>query len=266
VHDRAARVHTAGEIVGLIPAAGRATRVAPLPCSKEILPVGLRRRSGSGAPRLVVACQPLIESMRSASAEKIFVVLRAGKWDIPQYLGDVQLGVALAYVTIADSPGPPFSLDRAYPFVKDATVLFGFPDILIRPEEAHQRLLARLAVTGADIVLGLYPTHDPRGTDMVALAPDGSVRDLLLKPEETGLTDTWITAVWTPAFTAFLHDYIAAAGARLPAATGELSVGHVIQAAIRSGRLRAHGIPFPDGDYLDIGTPEGMARALSGGF
>jgi len=28
------------EVVGIIPASGRATRIAPLPCSKELYPVG----------------------------------------------------------------------------------------------------------------------------------------------------------------------------------------------------------------------------------
>jgi hypothetical protein len=33
------------EVIGLIPCAGRASRISPLPCSKEVLPVGLRRTS-----------------------------------------------------------------------------------------------------------------------------------------------------------------------------------------------------------------------------
>jgi len=37
-------------------------------------------------------------------------------------------------------------------------------------------------------------------------------------------------------------------------------VGHVIQAAIDHG-YRVEGLPFPEGAYLDIGTPEHLAQA-----
>jgi hypothetical protein len=30
------------DVIGLIPCGGHATRIAPLPCSKEVLPLGLR--------------------------------------------------------------------------------------------------------------------------------------------------------------------------------------------------------------------------------
>ena len=39
----------------------------------------------------------------------------------------------------------------------------------------------------------------------------------------------------------------------------ELSVGAVIQAAIRAG-LRIEGVPVSDVPDLDIGTPEGSAK------
>ena len=46
------------DVVGLIPASGQATRIAPLPCSKELFPIGFRTAQDGRAlgPR---SCRPL---------------------------------------------------------------------------------------------------------------------------------------------------------------------------------------------------------------
>lgn len=67
------------ECVGLIPAGGKAERISPLPCSKEI-----------------------------------------------------------------------------FPFLKDKRVLFGFPDIILQPDDVFVRLMDRMKASNADIVLGLF--------------------------------------------------------------------------------------------------------------
>src|SRR5262245_10421875 len=101
------------DIIGLIPAAGQATRIAPLPCSKEIYPVGLRSEAGGVRPKVV--CQDLLEKMARAGIHKVYVVLRTGKWDIPAYLGDGSaFHVNLAYLMMRLPFGPPYSLDPAY--------------------------------------------------------------------------------------------------------------------------------------------------------
>jgi glucose-1-phosphate thymidylyltransferase len=65
------------DIIGLIPAAGQATRIAPLPCSKEIYPVGLQSVAGSVRPKVV--CHDLLQHMERAGIRKVYVVLREGK-------------------------------------------------------------------------------------------------------------------------------------------------------------------------------------------
>ena len=76
------------ELIGLIPAAGQASRVAPLPCSKELFPIGFHpeRREHGGRPKAVA--HYLLEKMRLAGVSKVYFVLRTGKWDIPAYFGD----------------------------------------------------------------------------------------------------------------------------------------------------------------------------------
>ena len=42
---------TPQDLIGLIPAAGKATRIAPLPGSKELFPVGFTETLVNGQPR-----------------------------------------------------------------------------------------------------------------------------------------------------------------------------------------------------------------------
>lgn len=259
------------EMIALIPAAGHAKRIRPLPCSKEIYPVGLGLSRGVSGSRPKVTCQYLLEKMRMAGIKKAFIILREGKWDIPAYCSDgAFVNMHLAYLTVQYSPGPPFTLDQAFPFVHDAHVAFGFPDILFRPDDVFIQLKNKLRVSKAKVVLGLFPAENHRTMDMVEIDPKGIVTRMYLKPDRTRLKYAWLCAVWTPHFTRFLHRYVRS----FPVHEGghqfrvgsdedkELSVGHVLQAAVKQG-FRMQTVRFERGRYVDIGTPEGLRRATS---
>lgn len=252
----------AWEVVGLVPAAGRATRIGPLPCSKEVYPVGFRLVDEGCSLRPKVACHYLLEKMRLAGVSKAYVVLREGKWDIPAYLGDgTMVNMHLAYLMTHSPFGVPYTLDQAYPFVQDALVAFGFPDILFQPDDAFTQLLASQISTNEDIVLGLFHAHDPAQMDMVEIDEGGRVHSILLKPPQSRLRYAWLCAVWKPTFTHFLHDYLAAPDSE--SGNVELSVGAAIQAAINRG-LRVRGVPFAERTYLDIGSPQALVAAVFG--
>ena len=259
------------EVIGLLPAAGRATRIAPLPCSKELYPIGFHKDGEGGSLRPKVVCHYLLEKMRSAGIKKAYIVLRDGKWDIPEYLRDgAVLDMHIGYLMMRLPYGVPYTLDQAYPFIQDAMVALGFPDIIFQPEDAFTRLLNRQAETKAEIVLGLFPIEQPQKWDMVDVADDGRIRRIVIKPARTNLRYTWAIAVWTPAFTHYMHEYLATAqktkktGAPLsnPSANRELFVGDVIQAAI-DDNLRVEGVLFPNNTCLDIGTPEDLFKAVT---
>jgi glucose-1-phosphate thymidylyltransferase len=198
--------------------------------------------------------------LAAAGVRRGLVLLRTGKWDVPVALDPVaaDLGMALAYQTTPGTPSVAHTLDLAWPFVADARVVVGFPDILLSPREAFADTLAHQEATGAELVLGCFPTGQPEKTDMVELAPDGTVRRLVIKQPDCGLRWTWSLAVWTPRFGAFLH---AAAAGALPSPVGrELYLGEVIGAVVTAG-WRVETVCFPGGSYLDIGTPDDLARA-----
>lgn len=255
------------EVIGLVPAGGTASRVAPMPCSKEIFPVGFHPVGTPYELRPKAAIHHLLENMRNAGAGKAYIILRHGKWDIPAYLGDGKLvGLPLGYLMMDLPFGVPFTLDQAFPFAREATVLFGFPDILCQPDDAFRRLREQQAETRSDLVLGLFPVHRPQKMDMVALDAGRRICEITIKPRRTDLRYTWILAVWTTGFTLFLHEYVSSRKnrfqeqPRLP----ELYLGDVIQAAIHS-HLKIENVIFEEGNYIDIGTPEDLFQAIRRG-
>lgn len=247
--------------------AGKGSRLAPLPCSKEILPVGLRT-TPNGARRPKALVHYLLECYAAAGIEDAVLVIGAGKWDIAQYLTLCgPLGVNLAYVGIEDSPGTPFSLDQAHHWVQESLCALGFPDILLPVRDPFGPLLRRQAISGADVVLGLFPTDEPRKVDTVEIDADGRVTSLVPKPEQPGSRcNTWSVAVWSPDFSRFMHDLLAPA-ANAPAALAalleqsrhdELYVGDIFNRARGEG-LTVDGVLLSDQPSRDIGTPESLA-------
>ena len=253
------------ELIGLIPAAGWGRRLSPLPFSKEMYPIGFQKVKGDNHPRPKVACQYLLENMQRAGVRKTYLILREGKWDIPGYFTDgTTLGLSLAYLVVPSTPGAPYTVDYAYPFVKNTNVVFGFPDILFRPTDAFIQLLAHLKTSEADVVLGLFPTNHTQRSDMdmVEIKGNHTVSLIQVKPSDTHLRYTWIIAVWSPSFTTYLHNYLMAN--HLPS-TRELHLGDVFQAAICQGKS-IHGLIFQDGEFVDIGTPNNLRQAVTSDF
>ena len=266
-----------GKVIGLLPAGGQARRLSPLPMSKELFPIGLARgRDNQYFPKVV--SQYLLERMVTAGVGEAFVILRPGKWDIPAYFGDgTAVGMRLAYLTVHVSHGVPFTLDQAYPFVRGETVALGFPDILFWPENAFEVVLGRLHANDADVVLGLFPTDEPEKVGVVDVDEDGRVRGVYEKSGLTHLPYMWAIAVWGPRFTEFLHastdsamhsstpENVVAQGLNGGKAVAEIPIGNVIQAAVESGQ-RIEAEIFSDGRYIDIGTPDNLAKAIRAGL
>lgn len=249
------------EVLGLIPAGGQGKRLARLPCSKEVYPIGVRLFDQARSRQPKVACECLLEKMRFAGIIKAYIIIREGKWDIPAYFADgAGLAMHLGYLVVKPTPGPPYTLDAAYPFLRNEVVAFGFPDILFDGDDAFCHLLSHQAHCNADIVLGLFPADQPAEMDMVELGENGRVRDLVIQPAQTGLRHSWDIAVWTPTFTEFLHEYLAMHRTSV-ALSPELSVGAVIQAAIRQ-KLRVEAVQVSEEPYLDIGPPQGLEKAF----
>ncbi|MCG6973112.1 MAG: dTDP-glucose pyrophosphorylase, partial [Desulfobacterales bacterium] len=147
-----------------------------------------------------------------ANIEKAFIVLHPGKLDIPAYFGSGKMaGMKLAYLFVDLPIAVPYTLDQAYPFVRNKLVALGFPDIVLHPEDSFVRLITRKMKTEADVVLGLYPTDRPHKMDVVDFDGYGSIRQIHPKPSKLKSNEVhyaWLSAVWTPAFTRYLHEFV----------------------------------------------------------
>jgi glucose-1-phosphate thymidylyltransferase len=247
------------DLVALVPAAGLASRLGPLAGSKELLPVG-HRDDGT----LLAAVEPLLERLGAAGADRAYLLLRKGKWDLPAYLGRGERhGLPLAFVALDETASVCETLSLAAPFVRDCNVLLGFPDILFEPPDLLRRVVERHARGDTAAVLGLVPCERPDKADMVAVDATGRVARLEIKPAATRLRLTWIGAVWDPRITALLLSRVRA-GYR-PDRQRELYPGDLLQAAVDEG-LPVAAVTAENGRHLDIGTLDDYARALSVGF
>lgn len=255
------------EIIGLIPAGGMASRLGTIPCSKELLPVGFQP-DNSGVIRPKPISKYLLEKYRKGGADKVYIILRPGKWDIPAYYGDGrEVGLDIGYL-IMDLPyGVPYTLDQAFPFTKDAKVFLGFPDILFGPEDAFAQLNAELEASDSDLVLGLYEGRDEeqiRKSDMVERNEDGSIARIIIKPREAcDLSYSWIIVAWRPSFSGFMHQFLIEdqkMRSQNPDAP-EIYLGHAVQAAMNHG-MKVSSVIFHGQSFLDVGTPENLQEAV----
>jgi glucose-1-phosphate thymidylyltransferase len=248
-------------LVGLVPAAGHGKRVAFLPCSKELFPIGFAHVGAQNRrelkPRAVG--EYLLDRMRIAGVERVLIILSRGKWDIMHYFGDgSRFGLQIAYLFQENVWGMPYALDLARPWLRDEIVLFGMPDTIFRPINAFSKLLIAHQRFSADVTLGLFPTTTPERFGMVEFDNDSyRALNIIDKPDKTDLKYMWGIGCWGPVFTKFLHNQLQV----LSPPSKEIVLGDIFQAAIEAN-LKVQVLPFEQGEFIDIGTPDELARAV----
>ena len=169
---------------GIVPAAGRGSRIQPLAFSKELLPVGSRLDAGTERPCAV--SEYLVERMIRGGANKICFVISPGKSDIMEYYGGGYGAAAIAYVVQPEPNGLCDAIFRAAPLIApEETVVVGLPDTIWFPEAA----LAELP----DHVLSflLFPVEQPEFFDAVVLDDDHQVREIQVKRPDAGSNWIW---------------------------------------------------------------------------
>jgi glucose-1-phosphate thymidylyltransferase len=244
-------------MVALLPAAGHARRLGEVDGSKEVLPLGSSPEGEANS-----SLERLLDGLEEAGITRALIVLRVGKWDIPTRLARRRRGPKVAFAAITSSRSVPETLCAGLDFVGDSPVLLAFPDILYDPPAIFSRVVEELA-KGADLVLGLVPTDRPDKSDMVELDEEGRPIDIVIKSGRTDLVWAWGFATWGPRFSDLLRtsvrESLTSPTPEHPTAK-ELFIGDVVRRAILLG-LDVRAVPFPDALFLDIGTPEDLARA-----
>jgi len=247
-------------IVGLIPAAGKGSRLAPFPCPKELFPVGYQDYmvNGTMQRRPKVISQYLIEHIIEAGAKKVLIIVSEGKGDIMKYYGDgSDFAADIAYLYQEELNGMPNALNLAHNWIGDSTVMFGMPDTIIEPDTVFQSMLAAHEQDAADVTLGLFPTSYPSKFGMVSMGDDNNVLYTIDKPKESDLQYMWGCAIWSPAFTELLSEFVSNRNGN----TKENVLGDVFNLAIER-KMKVKGFAAADGKYIDIGTSDELDSAL----
>ena len=169
---------------GIVPAAGRGSRIQPLAFSKELLPVGSRLEAGIERPCAV--SEYLVERMIRGGADKICFVISPGKSDIMEYYGAAYGPATIAYVVQPQASGLCDAVFRATPLIPaDEPVMVGLPDTVWFPQDA----LAALP----DHVLSflLFPVERPEFFDAVVLDAEDRVREIQVKRPDAASNWIW---------------------------------------------------------------------------
>ncbi len=248
-------------VVGVIPAAGKGSRLWLLPGSKELLPIGSGTIHVNGVERSYpkVVSQYLIDSMVSAGVKNIYFILSEGKWDIARYYrSGNRLGIDIAYLHVDHLWGMPYTINQVHPWIKSATIVFGMPDTIFKPRDAFKTLLDRLDETNADLILGLFPTNQPSRFGMVQTDDQDYVHVCIDKPSKTDLNYMWGIACWNYHFSSYLNNEMTSIQGN---PEKEIVLGDYFQKAVDDG-LKIIGHKFEKGEYIDVGTHEDIQKAI----
>jgi glucose-1-phosphate thymidylyltransferase len=251
---------TNANITGIVPAAGRGTRLWPYPCPKELFPIGYEEYNINGMvqKRPKVISHYLIEGMVAAGAHRIIIIIGDNKQDVMRYYGDGRrFNTEIVYLYQEEPRGMPYALDLAKNLTRDNVVIFGMPDVIFHPRDAFDQLLGVHLGERNDLTLGLFPTTTPQKFGMVELDAEGHVIFIIDKPQRTTLKHLWGVAVWSEAFANTLSKFID----MNRACEQEIVLGDAFSLAVTDG-LKVKGKVFTDGRYIDIGTPEGLDEAI----
>ena len=254
---------TEDRLFGIIPAAGRGKRISPLPGSKELFPIGFGDvlLDGEIKRRPKVVIQYLVERMVTAGVKHIYIVLSEGKADIMRYYENgSRFGVHISYLMVDELIGMPYTLNVAYPWLTDATVVFGMPDTIFQPVDAFTQMLVQHRKLKADLTLGLFPTNQPWRLSMVAFDDQKRVLSVTDKPAQSDLKHTWGCACWGGKFTELLNDKMQAL---IHDKRGQMEVvlADFFNMATAE-RLNVRALAFDQGEYIDIGTPQELEWAV----
>jgi glucose-1-phosphate thymidylyltransferase len=232
---------------GLIPAAGRGSRIQPLAFSKELLPVGSRVLDDVRRPCAV--SEYLVERMIRGGADKVCFVIGAGKSDILEYFGASYGPAELAYVVQSDPSGLCDAVFRAHPLIGvGETVAIGLPDTIWFPADA----LAALPGDGLSFLL--FPVDRPELFDAVLLDDGDRVMEIRVKHADPGTNWIW-GAFKMPA--EIFHELHRLWLSRNPR---DEYIGTLVNAWIAAGGV-ARGIRAGE-SYVDVGTLEGYRAAM----
>lgn len=232
---------------GIIPAAGKGSRIQPLAFSKELLPVGGQNENGIERPRAV--SDYLIERLVIGGATRLCFVIGPGKSDIVEYYGAAARSTPICYVVQPQPAGLCDSIFRALPLIDPSEpVLVGLPDTIWFPEDGFRCLPDdRLAFL-------LFPVDRPEFFDAVVTDSDDSVIEIQVKQPDARSRWIWGAFKMPGAVLQQLYDLWCERDRR------DEYIGTLVNAFLAKGGIAS--AVRAGASYTDVGTLEGYRLAM----
>ncbi|MER8903280.1 sugar phosphate nucleotidyltransferase [Mesorhizobium sp. M0772] len=234
-------------MLGIVPAAGRGSRIQPLGFSKELLPVGSRIDGQTERPCAV--SEYLVRRMVQAGVDKICFIIGSGKSDILEYYAAGYGDAAALFVVQPNPVGLCDAIFRAAPLVApDEVVLVGLPDTIWFPEDGFRHL------PDDQLSFLLFPVDQPEFFDAVVIDVHERVIEIQVKRQDA--TTNWVWGAFKmPGH--ILHQLAALWRER---ERSDEYIGTLVNAYIAAGGT-AFGVRAGS-DYVDVGTFNGYRTAL----
>jgi glucose-1-phosphate thymidylyltransferase len=230
---------------GIIPAAGKGSRIQPLAFSKELLPVGARGEGRERRPRAV--SDYLIERLVIGGATRICFVISPAKSDILEYYGGSAYGVPICYCVQPEPLGLCDAIFRALPLIDEhEPVIVGLPDTVWFPADGL------CALGGDSLSFLLFPVAHPQSFDAVVAHEDGRVKEIQVK--QPNPDSNWIWGAFKMPGAVFGSLY------ELWRRRGDEYIGTLVNAWLAEGH-EAWSVRAGT-SYLDVGAMEGYFEAM----
>lgn len=231
---------------GLIPAAGKGTRMRPFTYAypKELLPVGKK-----------AVIEHVIETMKNAGIDEIVVVVGWKQHAILDYLGSgKRLDVDITYVVQDDRNGIAGAVKAGEDAIDDDSFAVILGDNYLSDGTALLELVEVHRDNGLKATIGSFKADDVTSCGIID-GENGKVNGLVEKPsEEEAPSNTAIAGLYV--FESDIFDAID----DIDKGTGD---EYQLTDAIDLLRQRTGSVGYREipGDHIDVGTPERLRKA-----
>jgi glucose-1-phosphate thymidylyltransferase len=232
---------------GIIPAAGKGSRIQPLAFSKELLPMRGDLQGDLRRPRAV--SDYLMERFALAGANRICIVISSDKADILEYYGGAAWSASICYTVQPNPEGLCDAIFRALLVIDpDSPVVIGLPDTIWFPADALRQL------PDDRFSFLLFPVANPQFFDSVEFTPEGRVTAIRVKQADALSPWIWGAFKMPGSTLRELFELWTRRGRR------DEYIGTLVNAWIEEGR-EAWGVRAGV-SYFDVGTMDGYLDAI----
>ena len=230
---------------GIIPAAGKGSRIQPLAFSKELLPVGARAEGAGRRPRAV--SDYLVERLVVAGADRLCFVISPAKSDILEYYGGEAYSRPVCYCVQPEPRGLCDSIFCARSVIDTRQpVLVGLPDTVWFPVDGLR------ALPDDRLSFLLFPVDRPQVFDAVVSDDEGRVIEIQVK--QPAPRSNWIWGAFKMPGATFESLY------ELWLRRGDEYIGTLVNAWLAEGG-EAWAVKAGE-SYIDVGATDGYFEAV----